>query len=70
MEISVTDFSDPIGASVFKFCLHLLDGKVYQIPHIEYELKAMESTLMLSSLSLCAHFFFFFFFGKKLYTGN
>ena len=23
MEISVTDFSAPIGASVFKFCLHL-----------------------------------------------
>ena len=29
MEISVTDFSAPIGASVFKFCLHLQDGKVY-----------------------------------------
>ena len=29
MEISVTDFSAPIGASVFKFCLHLHDGKVY-----------------------------------------
>ena len=23
------DFSAPIGASVFKFCLHLQDGKVY-----------------------------------------
>ena len=23
MEISVTDFSAPIGASVFKFCVHL-----------------------------------------------
>ena len=29
MEISVTDFSAPIGASVFKFCVHLQDGKVY-----------------------------------------
>ena len=29
MEISVTDFSAPIGASVFKFCLHLQEGKVY-----------------------------------------
>ena len=29
MEISVTDFSAPIGASVFKFSVHLQDGKVY-----------------------------------------
>ena len=29
MEISVTDFSAPIGASVLKFCLHLQVGKVY-----------------------------------------
>ena len=29
MEISVTDFSAPIGASVFKFCVHLQAGKVY-----------------------------------------
>ena len=29
MEISVTDFSAPIGTSVIKFCLHLQDGKVY-----------------------------------------
>ena len=29
MEISVTDFSAPIGASVFKFYVHLQDGKVY-----------------------------------------
>ena len=29
MEISVTDFSAPIGARVFKFCVHLQDGKVY-----------------------------------------
>ena len=26
MEISVTDFSAPIGASVFKFCVHLQLG--------------------------------------------
>ena len=29
MEISVTDFSAPIGASVFKFCVHLQVGKMY-----------------------------------------
>ena len=29
MEISVADFSAPIGASVFKFCVHLQEGKLY-----------------------------------------
>ena len=29
MEISITDFSVPIGASVLKFCVHLQVGKVY-----------------------------------------
>ena len=29
MEISVTDISAPIGASVFKFGVHLEVGKVY-----------------------------------------
>ena len=29
MEISVTDFSAAIGASVCKFCVHLQDGKLY-----------------------------------------
>ena len=29
MEISVTDVSAPIGASVLKFCVHLQVGKVY-----------------------------------------
>ena len=29
MEISVTDFSAPIGASGLKFCVHLQIGKVY-----------------------------------------
>ena len=29
MEISVTDFSALIGASVFKFCVHLQVGKMY-----------------------------------------
>ena len=29
MKISFTDFSAPIGASVFKFCVHLQVGKVY-----------------------------------------
>ena len=29
MKISVTDFSAPIGASAFKFCVHLQIVKVY-----------------------------------------
>ena len=29
MKISVTVFSAPIGASVFKVCVHLQVGKVY-----------------------------------------
>ena len=29
MKISVTDFSASIGASVFKFCVHLQVDKVY-----------------------------------------
>ena len=29
MEISVTDFLIPIGASVLKFCVHLQVGKAY-----------------------------------------
>ena len=29
MRISVTDFSAAIGASVFIFCVHLQEGKVY-----------------------------------------
>ena len=29
MKISVTDLSAPIGASVFKFCVHLQVGYVY-----------------------------------------
>ena len=29
MEISVTDFSAPFRASVFKFCVHLQVGKLY-----------------------------------------
>ena len=29
MKVSVADFSVLIGASVFKFCLHLQVGKVY-----------------------------------------
>ena len=28
MEISVTDFTAPTEASVFKFCVHLQEGKV------------------------------------------
>ena len=29
IKISVADFSAPIGASVFKFCVHLQEGLVY-----------------------------------------
>ena len=29
MKVSVTDFSAPIGVSVFKFCVHFQVGKVY-----------------------------------------
>ena len=29
MKISVTGFSAPIGASVFKFWVHLKEGKLY-----------------------------------------
>ena len=29
MKISFTDFSVPVGASVFKFCVHLQVGIVY-----------------------------------------
>ena len=29
MEISLTDFSAPFGASVFRFCVHLQKGKLY-----------------------------------------
>ena len=29
MKISVAEFSAPVGASVFKFCVHLQVGKVY-----------------------------------------
>ena len=31
MKISIADFSDPIGASVFKFSFHLQVGYVYGI---------------------------------------
>ena len=43
MEISVTDISAPIGASVFKFCVHHQVGKAYCVngnedayPHFAY----------------------------------
>ena len=31
MEISFTDFSAPMRASVFKFCVHFQVGKVYRV---------------------------------------
>ena len=35
MEISVTDCSAPIGATVFKLCVHLQVGKVYCVNEIK-----------------------------------
>ena len=35
MEISVKDYSAPIGASVFKFFVHLQEGKVYCVMKIK-----------------------------------
>ena len=35
MEISVTYFSAPVGASVFKFCVHLQVGNVYYVNETE-----------------------------------
>ena len=49
MEISVTDFSAPIGASVFKFCVHLQIGKVYCVNEHK------------DAYPYFAFFFFFFF---------
>ena len=46
MEISVTNFSAPIGASVFKFCVHLQIGKLYCVDE---------------NLDPNPHFVFFFF---------
>ena len=55
MEISVTDFSAPIGASVFKFCVHLQDGKVYCVngnqdayPHFAFFLQIFIFSFFLS----------------------
>ena len=31
MELSVTDISAHIGASVFTFCVHLQEGKLYYV---------------------------------------
>ena len=36
MEISVADFLAPIGASVFKFCVHLQVDKVYCVNENKY----------------------------------
>ena len=35
MKISVADLSAPIGASVFKFCVHLQVGLVYCVNEIK-----------------------------------
>ena len=55
MEISVTDFSASIGASVFKFCVHLQDSKVYCVnenkdanPHIAFFLQILTFSFFLS----------------------
>ena len=44
MKISVTYFSAPIGASVFKFCVHIQVGKVYCVNE-----KSMLIPILLSS---------------------
>ena len=53
MEISVTDFSAPIGASVFKFCVNLQEGKVYCV-NGNYDAN--------SHFAFFFHFFLFFLF--------
>ena len=57
MEISVTDFSAPIGASVFKFCVHLQDGKVYCVngnkdanPHFAFFFQLLIFSFFLSCI--------------------
>ena len=53
MEISVTDFSAPIGASVFKFYVHLQVGKLYCVN---------ENKDANPYFVFFFHFFYFFFF--------
>ena len=64
MEISVTDFSAPIGASVFKFYLHLQDGKVYCVngnsdanPHFAFFFSNFHFFLLSLLYNTCGHFF-------------
>ena len=69
MEISVTDFSAPIGASVFKFRVHLQDGKVYCVngnkdanPHFAFFFQIFIFSFFLSyiihiDIFLCQRFF-------------
>ena len=64
MEISVTDFSAPIGASVIKFCVHLQDGKVYCVnenkdanPHFAFFFTNFHFFLLSLLYNTYGHFF-------------
>ena len=64
MEISVTDFSAPIGASVFKFCVHLQGGKVYCVngnkdanPHFAFFFSNFDFFLLSLLYNTYGHFF-------------
>ena len=51
MKISVTDFSVPIGASVFEFCVHLQAGLVYCVNENKDAYLILPSFSMFSSVT-------------------
>ena len=53
MEISITDFSAPIGASVFKFCVHLQVGKVYCVNENKMLILILPSFFQFFIFSFC-----------------
>ena len=55
MEISVTDFSGPILASVLKFCVHLQVGKVYYVLEIKMLILILPSFFNFPSFTLIIH---------------
>ena len=64
MEISVTDFLAPIGASVLKFCVHLQEGKVYCVngnldanPHFAFFFSSFHFFLLSLLYNTYRHFF-------------
>ena len=52
MEISVTDFLAPIGASVLKFCVHLQEGS---FSPIEVSVTDFSAPIGASVLKFCVH---------------